>query len=265
MNTVNTGRYPNLPGKHAFPALVKPAEHAAYVADRYGPLPLNHLHGAVLIYQGSLLRHLTAHSPTYLLRGPVAGELHLLENTGRRVAVCGGFGIGAGAAALVTEQLIALGLNQIITVGTAGTLQPDMALADIVVCEQALRDEGVSHHYLPPGTFAYPSPVLTSTLESALATGRTPHRTGPTWSIDTPYRETLPEITHYRAQGILTVDMEAAAVFAVAEHRGVHAAAGFVISDSLSLTLRTPRTNSARVYSGLQALLTAAVAAVHTR
>ena len=55
-----------------------------------------------------------------------------------------------------------------------------------------------------------------------------------TWTIDTPYRETIDEVRHYQADGVLTVEMEAAALFAVGVHRGVDVAAAFVISDLLT-------------------------------
>jgi purine-nucleoside phosphorylase len=47
----------------------------------------------------------------------------------------------------------------------------------------------------------------------------------PTWTTDAPYRETVEEITRYRGEGILTVEMEAAALFTVARPSGLAAAA----------------------------------------
>ena len=65
-------------------------------------------------------------------------------------------------------------------------------------------------------------------------------RRGATWTIDTPYRETVEEVRHYRREGVLTVEMEAAALFAVAAVRGVEAASVFVLSDLLGETEWTP-------------------------
>jgi purine-nucleoside phosphorylase len=56
---------------------------------------------------------------------------------------------------------------------------------------------------------------------------------GPTWTIDAIFRETMVEATAYRDEGILTVDMEAAALFAVGEVLGVDVASIFAISDHL--------------------------------
>jgi purine-nucleoside phosphorylase len=58
-------------------------------------------------------------------------------------------------------------------------------------------------------------------------------RTGLTWSLDAPYRETAAEIQGCQAEGVLTVDMEAAALFAVGQSCGIRTGAVFVISDHL--------------------------------
>jgi uridine phosphorylase len=77
-----------------------------------------------------------------------------LPSTGGRVGLIGRFGIGAPAATAVLEQLAALGTTAMISVGTAGSLQRDLVPGDLVLCEAAVRDEGVSHHYLPPARLA---------------------------------------------------------------------------------------------------------------
>lgn len=54
--------------------------------------------------------------------------------------------------------------------------------------------------------------------------------------------------------------MEAAAVFAVAERRSIHAAAGFVVADSL--LHRQPRADSPATTKALHSLFTAALTAL---
>jgi uridine phosphorylase len=56
-----------------------------------------------------------------------------LPSTGGRVAVLGGFGIGGPAAAARLEEFIALGTRRYISVGTAGSIQPDCNVGDVVV------------------------------------------------------------------------------------------------------------------------------------
>ncbi|WP_446040138.1 nucleoside phosphorylase [Streptomyces sp. SID1121] len=235
--------FPLHPGKHHLPAVTDPGEHAAYVRTRTLGATLAGLDAVVLIYQRTLLTHITTHYATRPLEGWVRGDLHVLDNgSGRRIGACGGFGPGAPAAALIVEQLIALGTRRIITLGTAAALHPDLGPGDAVLGDSALRDEGLSHHYLPPGRTARPSAGLTGHLARTLRARGIAVRRGPVWSTDAPYRETAAEVARYAAEGILLADMEAAAVFAVAEHRNVQAAALFTVADSL--VDRRPRTDS---------------------
>ena len=58
-------------------------------------------------------------------------------------------GLGAPAAVATMEEMIANGCHTFIAVGGAGALVPELALGHAMVVDQALRDEGTSHHYLP--------------------------------------------------------------------------------------------------------------------
>jgi uridine phosphorylase len=145
----------------------------------------------------------------------------------------GGFGIGAPTATTVLEELIALGAREFISIGAAGCLQPACGFGEAVVCTGAIRDEGVSHHYAPAGKFAWPSETLTRRLAQALAAGGTAPQSGLAWTIDAPYRETVAEARSYQAEGVVCVEMEAAALFTVGRYRGVDVAAAFAISDHL--------------------------------
>jgi uridine phosphorylase len=79
--------------------------------------------------------------------------LWFADSGARNIALAGGFGIGAPAAATVLEELIALGAREFISIGEAGCLQPRCAFGEAVVCTGAIRDEGVSHHYAPAEKF----------------------------------------------------------------------------------------------------------------
>jgi uridine phosphorylase len=54
---------------------------------------------------------------------------------------------------------------------------------------------------------------------------------GATWTVPTPYRVTAREITEFASEGVRTVEMEAAALFAVAGLRDAESASAVVISD----------------------------------
>jgi len=265
--------YPNLSGKHAYDALVTPQElHASLRAeDAFSDLSERAgVRGAILCYQGRIPDRVATAADAMRIRG-VPGEPFLVDGgrEGGQIAVCGRFGIGAPAATMVLEALIALGVRRVVSIGTAGCLQRGVVIGDLVLCTEAVRDEGVSHHYLPPDTPARPTPALTEMLRAALMAGRgagsgsgsdveTALHAGPTWTIDAPFRETVEEARHYQALGVETVEMEAAALFAVAAHRGVEIASAFVVSDSLAELVWTPRFHDPAVDRGLDALYAAA-------
>ncbi|MER5638136.1 nucleoside phosphorylase [Kitasatospora sp. NPDC002227] len=250
-----------LPGKHTLPSAVDPGEHAAYVRTRHPEATLAATAGAVLVHQGRLLRHaLAVHTEARSLDGWASADLHVVSHRGQDVVLCSRLGAGAPATALVAEQLTALGVPAIVSLGTAAAIVPELRAGEAVLCEKALRGEGTSRHYVAPGYFAHPDPDLTAALHSALDSGGARWRRGASWTTDALYRESAAEAQLYARHGVLTVEMEAAGLFAVGRYRHVPTAAAFAVADSL--VNRTPRADSPRVTTALQQLLTAALDAL---
>jgi uridine phosphorylase len=88
-----------------------------------------------------------------------------------------------------------------------------------LLIEKALRDEGTSYHYLPPGDFSRLDPRLLSTLETIFTQAPVRMYRGATWTTDAPFRETASALAHCRDRAIMAVEMEAAALYAFAEAR----------------------------------------------
>ncbi len=130
-------------------------------------------------------------------------------------------GVGAPLAAGVLEEMIATGCRAFVACGGAGAVIPGLSLGHVVVPDAAVRDEGTSYHYLPASREVAADPAVTAVLTAVLAERGIPHVVGKTWTTDAPYRETRAKIAARRAEGCLTVEMEAAAFFAVARHRSV--------------------------------------------
>ncbi|MGA8903648.1 MAG: nucleoside phosphorylase [Candidatus Bathyarchaeia archaeon] len=148
----------------------------------------------------------------------------------------GRFWIGAPAATMTLEELIVCGAKTIFEVGLAGGLQDFLKPGDIVVATEAIRDEGTSHHYLPPETKVYSSARLREGLVDSLKRKAVKHFVGPVWSTDAVYRETRNKFRGLKNGGVLAVDMETSAILALAKYRNVEAASAQVISDVLTET-----------------------------
>lgn len=140
------------------------------------------------------------------------------------------FGVGAPHAVIVLEELIALGITEFINIGICGGLQKP----GFFVCEKAIRDEGTSQHYLPHAKYSYPDKQLTEDLEKSFKKLKVKYTKGAGWTIDAVFMETKAEIKKYKKEGVNTVDMETAALFAVAKIRKVKIASALFTSDILS-------------------------------
>jgi uridine phosphorylase len=128
-------------------------------------------------------------------------------------------GVGAPISAGLLEEAIAFGCNKFIACGGCGVLEKDMAVGHLVVVSGAIRDEGVSYHYLPPAREVTANPEAVHVLVETLDERGVPYRIGKTWTTDAPYRETASKIARRREEGCLTVEMESAALIAVAQFR----------------------------------------------
>jgi len=131
-----------------------------------------------------------------------------------------GRAVGASFAVLLAEQLFASGCTTLVSITSSGRIAEDLPSAPhFVLIECALRDEGTSHHYLPPSAFAaMPEPALIAAAATRLAVEAPEIAVlrGPTWTTDAPFRETAAAICAARAAGCLVVEMEAAALYAFA-------------------------------------------------
>lgn len=141
--------------------------------------------------------------------------------------------IGGPLTAATADELIAIGIKEFLIMGDAGSLSAATPPASLVLCTKAVRDEGSSHHYIRNSKFARPSLSLTRELELSMKRKHIPFSKGPSWTIDAAYMETKEELEKYSNEGVLTVEMEAASLFAVAERRHASAAALFSVSDIL--------------------------------
>ncbi|MBS0628982.1 MAG: nucleoside phosphorylase [Verrucomicrobia bacterium] len=239
--------FPNYRDKHQFDALISPIASFDYQKQigriPEGPCPKR----VILCYQKSFMDRITETFDGHYSSGAFRRLYWLTEE----IAI-GEYGIGAPRAVLSLEMLIAWGVKDFISIGTAGAIAPDLKIGDLIGCDRAIRDEGTSHHYLPAGRYSNPTDQGRFAKKFS--------RIGTTWTTDAFFRHTREEIAAYQKEGVLTVEMEASALFAVAQMRGISLGAGFVISDLLYGEQWDPHFRKEPVERGLDQLLELAMA-----
>lgn len=167
-----------------------------------------------------LVEHGGARVVKYLKSEIGRHPVYEIDLDGRRLAVFHP-GVGAPLAAGFLEEMIALGSRKFMACGGAGVLNSAIALGHPIVVSAAVRDEGTSYHYLPPAREVAADPLGVTALEETLRAAQVEYLVGKTWTTDAIYRETPGKIQRRRAEGCVTVEMEAATFFAVARFRKV--------------------------------------------
>jgi uridine phosphorylase len=214
--------YPQYKEKYQYDSFISP-ERALHYKKKQGRLPDEAPPKRVIFsYQHSFFERAVGERAGRFLTGTFRKVYCFKDHPGIAIAE---FGVGAPGVVGKIEHLIAWGVKEFISIGTAGAIASDLNIGDLVGCDRALRDEGTSHHYLPPGRYSYPT--------DGGAFARKFARVGTTWTLDAFFRHTREEIAAYRKEGILTVEMEASALFAVGKVRNVSVGSGFVVSDLL--------------------------------
>jgi DeoD family purine-nucleoside phosphorylase len=133
-------------------------------------------------------------------------------------------GMGGPSAAIVIEELIALGARRLIRVGTCGALQPDLRLGELIAAATARGEDGTSRALGAPRPLAA-DPGLLERLDG---------RRGEVVSSDLFYDPDPTRAQRWAAEGALAVEMEAAALYALAAHHQVRAACILAVSDIVS-------------------------------
>lgn len=142
--------------------------------------------------------------------------------------------VGAPIAAGIMEELAAKGCTKWILCGSAGGLDKAHSFGHLIVPRSAVRDEGFSYHYLPPSREVAASPRAVTAIKKALDKHGVPYLVSKTWTTDAFFRETPEKVALRKKEGCLAVEMEAAAVFAVAKFRGYQAGAILYLHDDVS-------------------------------
>jgi uridine phosphorylase len=140
---------------------------------------------------------------------------------------------GSPNAVMLLEELIAFGVKKAVFLGYCGSLQKGIDVGDLVIPTDTVREEGTSYHYLRADEKSLPDQDLQRQLFEWMETIPVHVHMGKIWTTDAPYRETFKKVNHFREEGILGVEMEMSAVFAVGRVRHISVGGILLVSDVL--------------------------------
>ena len=225
--------FPNYPDKHKLESLYGAKEIVDY-RKQVGRMPrLTSPQGVLFCLERGLPWRLRWRIPVYRAGG-MNGDLFALKKGNAKVGIMTGFGGGSPMTVELAEEFAAMGVRRMILMTWGGTLQPELKPGDIVVINQAIRDEGASYHYLPASKMIAADNQLVDQLVDAILARGGKCSVGTTWTTDAPYRETVEEIRQYQSEGVKTVEMESAGLFTIGQVRGIPTASVVVGMDSLA-------------------------------
>ena len=192
---------------------------------------------------------------------PVNGERGMLGFTGTfegRPLSVQTTGMGCPSASIVFEELVQLGAERLIRVGTCGALQPTMQMADTVVGLAATPHDQTIFTYTQGEDHAPTADYLLA--EAAVGFSRaagTRLHVGPIVTSSVFYDPDMERVARWRARGHLAVEMEAAALYTIAALRGVRALCLLTVSDMIAGT-ESVRITDDELKLGVDAMMTVA-------
>jgi purine-nucleoside phosphorylase len=152
---------------------------------------------------------------------------------GKRVSVQG-HGMGIPSIGIYSYELFNFyGVKTIIRVGSAGSMNKDLKIGDLVLAMGACTNSNYAAQFHLPGTFAPIADfqLLRAAAEAAERLGYR-YKVGNVYSSDTFYDEN-PATAQWQNMGVLAVEMEAPALYMNAARSGNRALCLCTISDSL--------------------------------
>ena len=171
------------------------------------------------VYPGGYLKSINGHHPWYIYgQGPSKLAVMLAP-------------IGAPMIVGQLEELVARGFKNFIILGSCGVLDRSIEADKIILPAAALRDEGTSYHYAPPGDEVTYDESLLIELEAIFDKHNIEHIRTKSWTTDAFYRETPDKVKRRLAAGAQVVDMEASAIMAWAQYRHANVYQFFYTAD----------------------------------
>lgn len=205
--------------KNDFPILEYSTEHDAVINPRMGEAPFPRL-CLMTFFREVLDSFLTRYEASIIgTYQSEMGKFHAYKANYNGTEICFIQAIvGSGPIAMMTDWLYGKGVEILLCCGGCGVLA-DIPPGEAIIPVRALRDEGASYKYLPPSRYIELDKKPIEIFEEVLKEHMLPYAACTTWSTDGFYRETR-EMVEYRVQQeCKVVEMECAAMAAVAKFR----------------------------------------------
>jgi purine-nucleoside phosphorylase len=149
-------------------------------------------------------------------------------------------GMGTPSMSIVVEELLRLGAQRLIRVGTCGGIAKGLRTGDLVIATAACPVDGATSTYLHGEPYAPAADFgLTRALVDAASASGVEARTGLVASVDVFYNTDDDYAQRWRDRGVLAFEMEASAMFYLAARAGAPAACALTVSDVLSEEVTT--------------------------
>jgi len=150
---------------------------------------------------------------------------------GKKITVGNG-GFFAPDSAFVTELLCVGGVNNLIRLGSCGSLTKDIEIGEYVLATDIIRGDGATRYYVKDDYKPKVDDELTNKLEEVFKEASKVHRGG-VWTTDALFKETKDIVNPYIDKGAIAVDMVTSPFVTVANLYNKKSAAILAVSDNL--------------------------------
>jgi uridine phosphorylase len=134
---------------------------------------------------------------------------------------------------ITTEVMCNAQIQNIIRVGTCGSLDENIKVGDLFVVDEIIRGDGVTPYYVDKNFKTVADKKIADTLyEVGKGMGLTIHR-GKAWTTDALLRETREIVEAKRKEGARAVDMVSATLLTIAQTYNIKAGSILAVSDNV--------------------------------
>lgn len=134
---------------------------------------------------------------------------------------------------ITTEVMCNAQIQNIIRVGTCGSLDENIKVGDLFVVDEIIRGDGVTPYYVDKDFRTVADKKIADTLyEIGKGMGLTIHR-GKAWTTDALLRETREIVEAKRKEGARAVDMVSSTLLTIAQTYNIKAGSILAVSDNV--------------------------------